>query len=134
MDAKAKPGRTGTIVVRWIARGIIIAWAAWWIFFSIASGIAEMPDLGLMALITHLMVPVEILLTLYVAWRWELAGGILLLAEVLFAWYFFNLHEPKQLFVALTLALPAALAGVLFISCWLSWRRFAKLDSKSNGD
>ena len=72
------------------------------------------------------MVPVEILLTLYVAWRWELAGGILLLAEVVFAWYFFNLHEPKQLFVALTLALPAALAGVLFIACWFSWRRFNK--------
>jgi len=131
MDAKAKPGRMGTVAVRWIARGIIIAWAAWWIFFSVASGIAEMPDLGMMALITHLMVPVEILLTLYVAWRWELAGGILLLLEVIFAWYFFNLHEPKQLFVALTLALPATLAGVLFIACWLSWRRFERQTSKT---
>ena len=134
MDAKAKPGQTGTIVVRWIARVILIAWAAWWIFFSVASGIAEMPDLGAMALITHLMVPVEILLTLYVAWRWELAGGILLLLEVVIAWYFFDLYEPKALFVALTLALPAALAGVLFIACWLSWRRFEKPLPGADGD
>jgi hypothetical protein len=134
MNGKVKPGRTGTVVVRWIARGILILWAAWWIFFSVASGIAEMPDLGMMALLTHLMMPVEILLTLYVAWRWELAGGILLLAEVIFAWYFFNLHEPRQLFVALALALPAALTGVLFIACWFSWRRFEKPKSATSSD
>jgi hypothetical protein len=134
MDAKVMAGRTRTIVVRWIARGILLAWAGWWIFFSIASGIAEMPDLGMMALLAHLMVPAEILITLYVAWRWELVGGILLLLEVVFAWFFFDLHEPKALFVALALALPAALAGVLLIACWFSWRRFEKPISKASAD
>jgi len=116
MTTEGKPTLSkGQLILRWIAWVILIIWAAFWIYFGVGSGIAEISSLGFMALIMHLIMPVAILIILYISWRWPAIGGILLLLGVGFAWFAFNLNDPKRIIVALVLALPGAVAGVLFV-------------------
>src|SRR5579884_2782850 len=112
------------ITMRWIARILILAWACWWIFFAIASSISEssgwhkaLLPCGLAALI--------FLGSALLAWRWEAAGAVLLIAEgllVCMAYYpirFLHGSLSTACFVLLTLAAPPLMAGLLF---FLNWR------------
>ena len=80
-DAATQPvlSRPG-FLLRWTARGILIAGAAFWSFFCIADGIGDAQELGPMGFIMMMPAMVIALGVLYIAWRWELAGAILLLA------------------------------------------------------
>lgn len=100
-------------IVAWV---VFLAWAAFWLFFNIASGVSEIDELGPMALISHLWMPALILLALGVAWRWPLAGGILLIGLVVlfvarFGWQGWQL--------AALLEAPPLVAGLLLVAA--SW-------------
>ncbi len=73
------PGRLG-LYLRWTARGVVIAIAAFWLWFGIADGLYDARSAGPMGLIMMLPAALVCLVTLYVVWRWELYGGLLLLA------------------------------------------------------
>lgn len=105
--------------LRYLARVIFVLWAAFWIYFNLASGIGESAALGIMALIMHLFMPLIALVTLYFVWVDELAGGVLLLLEAVVYAYFF--HSWDWPLVAL-LPLPLALCGVLLLVCWVDGR------------
>jgi hypothetical protein len=75
----AMPGRLG-LWLRWSARGILIAIAGFWVWFGIADGLHDAQTLGPMGFIMMLPAALIVLGVLYLAWRWELAGGIMLVA------------------------------------------------------
>ena len=81
------PGRQRSAFTRGVAWMILIIWAGWWIFFNVASGIGEIAELGMMGLVMHLIMPVAILVLLWICWRGELIGGILLIAAALVFYY-----------------------------------------------
>jgi hypothetical protein len=128
MAGKVNPGRQRSALARGIAWLILIIWAGFWIFFNIASGIGEIGELGPMALITHLTMPLVILVLLFICWRWELWGGLLLILATLFAFYFFHIGDQnrdpvQQLMMVSSLILPSLLTGMLLILCGIeSWR------------
>ncbi|HLV79624.1 MAG TPA: hypothetical protein VKT32_05055 [Chthonomonadaceae bacterium] len=119
------------ITLRWIARILILAWACWWTFFAVASTLFEGPDSIYVtggwhkALLPCGLAALVFLGSALLAWRWEAAGAVLLIAEgllVCLAYYpigFLHGSLNTILFVLLTLATPPIVAGLLF---FLSWR------------
>jgi hypothetical protein len=114
--------------MRLIARVLSLLWAAFWVWFGIASGIGE----GLTAAGTfvHTAAPGLIFLgSALLAWRVELVGGIGLIAEGLLVCVAYPVvasgRFPPQtvFFVVLTMGAPALIAGVLFLASWRGSRR-----------
>lgn len=75
-----------------------------------------------LSLLIHLLPSIVMLIVLLIAWKWELAGGIIFLLAGI-AWsvfiYIGNLKRTgvpgKALMVVLILGLPIVIAGILFI-------------------
>lgn len=113
-------------ILLWVARGIIIVWAAFWVFFNVASGISEITEVGWMALVMHLLMTVVTLAVLTVCWFWPLVGGIVAMAMGVFTYFFF--HVARQgAFMFLLMVLPLLLGGILHIVYWFIRRRHASL-------
>ncbi|GEM_PF-673797 len=122
------PGRQRSAFTRGIAWLMLIVWAGWWIFYGVASGIGETAELGMTGPVMYLIMPVVILVLLWICWRWELIGGILLIAAALvFGYLVFDIagsgqHPLLQNLIFLTMILPAIFSGVLLILCGIfSW-------------
>jgi hypothetical protein len=103
-----------------LAWTLIVLVTAFWLWFGIASAAAE--RLGSMNWIGHLVVPGGVfVVTALVAWRWPVAGALLLVAEGLFVAIAYPLTFGRRfpifttIMVWLTMALPPALAGVLLL-------------------
>jgi hypothetical protein len=90
---------------RWIARFLLLLWAAFWLWFNIASAIGESDGgwwhIALAAITAALAV---------VSWFWPRIGGcLMILTGVLAAWSF---HNPAAIIL---LAVPAFIIGVLLL-------------------
>jgi len=112
------------IWAHWTARILSLAWAGFWVWFGLASGISEpTTERGkLMDVLIHTTVPgLVFLVTALIAWRWEAVGGVLLLLEGLiiavgYPWMFHGRFPLRTyVFVELTMAVPPLVAGVLFL-------------------
>ncbi len=105
--------------ILYTARGLAAVWAAFWIWFGLASGIAEKLDFT--GILVHTAVPgLLFLLIAAVAWESELTGGILLVVMgaavgITYPILFHNKPLAMQIPTVLSLALPALVAGVLFL-------------------
>jgi hypothetical protein len=110
--------------IRYTARGLSLAWAGFWVWFGLASGLGE--GLTPVGVLRHMTLPGLIfLVSALVAWRWEHVGGALLLLEGLLTLVGYPLQFSRFpagtiLMVLATMALPPLIAGVLFV--W-DWRR-----------
>ena len=108
---------------RWmrpLAWALIALVTAFWLWFGIASAVAE--RLGALNWIGHIVVPGGVLVvTALVAWRWPIVGASLLIAEGLFVAIAYPLTFGRRfplfttVMVWLTMALPAMIAGVLLL-------------------
>jgi len=132
MAGKVNPGRQRSAVARTIAWVILVVWAGFWIFFNLASGMAEVDELGIMGLLMHLIMPVALVLIMWVSWRWEIWGGVLLVLAGILSVVFFNVtRSSADAISALTLfvllVLPALLIGMLLILCGMETMRGAHL-------
>lgn len=106
---------------RWMvhaARALALLWAGFWIFFAVGSSIVEPPPAGMVPRIaaTGLL----FLMLAVLPWRWEAAGGVLLvLTGVFFAvtypMAYSHLPFATRLMTAVTLAGPPLAAGVVFL-------------------
>jgi hypothetical protein len=75
-------GGTGQLL-GWIARGILVFIALFWLWFCIADGIGDAKQLGIMGFIMMLPAAIIVLGALYIVWRWEYAGAYVLLGVTL---------------------------------------------------
>ena len=106
-------------MARWLVRLLTAAWAVFWLWFGVASGIHErLPWQGvtLYALRPGLMFIVIAL----IAWFWPGSGAVLLIVTgfVLAAWYgiyFGHMPTSTKLFVLSTMALPPLLGGLILL-------------------
>lgn len=108
---------------RWmrpLAWTLIVLVTAFWLWFGIASAVAE--RLGALNWIGHIVVPGGVLVvTALVAWRWQIAGASLLVAEGVFVAIAYPLTFGRRfplfttVMVWLTMALPPMIAGVLLL-------------------
>jgi hypothetical protein len=113
----------------WSGRLLAAAWASWWIFFGVASGIGE--KLTPLGVLIHTAVPGLFFgLVLILAWKWPAAGGFLLLlmgpfVAVAYPMLMFR-NRPIRWdwyeFILVTMALPPFLAGIMLITHWWSGR------------
>jgi hypothetical protein len=115
-SAKTGAAKTWGLVLRWIARGILICIAAFWVWFSIADGLGDAQTLGLMGFLMMLPAAVVVLGVLYVVWRWELVGAYLLLAITLLGVFMFYENVRRM---TLHGAGPRFLDGLLGLSIFV---------------
>jgi hypothetical protein len=101
----------------WIARILSLAWAAWWLFFAVASGIAEGSSTS--GVIMHALLgppAVAFLVVAILAWRWERLGGVLLVATGIgMGIAHYTMAHGRFLVATLLLAIPPLIAGLLFL-------------------
>jgi hypothetical protein len=100
----------------------MILWGAFWLFFAIADGISDWQQMhSPLPLLFELLIPLGGIAVLAAAWRWELGGGIGLLAVAAL----FLLQARHDLSTAeerTTIAIlmgPPVLTGLLLLVSWL---------------
>ena len=100
--------------IRWttlIARAILVAWAAFWTWFCIASAIGEKE--GWVGALMHQVPAAIMVLSTVIGWRWPRAGGALLIAEGIYVASGQWVRPHLQLFAML--GLPPLIAGILLL-------------------
>lgn len=98
--------------VQFSARTLAVLWAAFWTFFCVASAIGERE--GVVAGLMHQIPAMVIIAAVLLAWRFELTGGMVMVAVAAFAFVFFHMYRQVPV-VGLTMAGPPVTAGLLFI-------------------
>jgi hypothetical protein len=108
------------VSLRWIARVVLLLWAAWWVAYGATALSRELPleGFGLAQLQTVAMM-LAILLLLLISWRWEMVGASLLLLAAIFAFVRFDWYSWTRL---VTLELPPLVAALLLF--W--WRALTR--------
>jgi len=97
---------------------LALAWGAWWTFFGIASGIGE--SIGALGTVMHTLPGLVFLASAFIARRWNLPGGVLLVAVGIGALRFFGYLPSRLLSItALLLGLPPLVSGAIFIEAAL---------------
>jgi hypothetical protein len=124
-SAKARSRKS---LARTMALFLGILWAAWWVFFTVASSAGEVIGRGQPLSPVPFLVVLALLVIVGLAWRWTLIGGILFAALGLFLlWaslYFFHNSASTTWFLILTLAAPPFLVGMMLLAgAW--FRRFS---------
>lgn len=101
---------------------LALVWGAWWTFFGVASGIGE--GIGALGTVMHTLPGLIFLSAAVIARRWNLPGGILLVAVGIGAlWRFGYLSSRLLSITALLLGLPPLASGVVFIRAGLNAKR-----------
>jgi hypothetical protein len=101
-------------------KGVALLWAAWWIFFVVASELAEPVSAGQKALVC--LIGISIFAgCAALAWLPSPYGGIVMLAEgivlgTLYLTKMQNANLASQVFVLATLALPPLVSGILLLA------------------
>lgn len=106
-------------VLRWTARILMILAILFMVMFSI--DVFKMDrSFGekIIGFLIHNIPALILTAILVVAWKKEMAGGILLIVATLVLMFKFNVFTTNK--GALVIFLPFLLAGVLFITCYLA--------------
>jgi hypothetical protein len=112
----------GHPMARDAARLVAGVWAFFWTWFGMASGIAE--GMSIPGTLVHMVPGLLFTALVYVAWRNEVAGGLLLMLAsfLIFVYYplwFAGGSAPGVAFAtSLLLGLPPLAAGMLFVMHW----------------
>ena len=96
--------------------------------FALLSG-AESKGGGVMGIIKNspnALPWVLLLILVYVAWKWELVGGIIITALGLFLFYFFNFAGNNFFLFTFILTLLIILLGSFFILSWYLRKDFVE--------
>lgn len=107
------------IYTAFLARALALSWAGFWLIFFVAESLAWHTPLHVMALWTG--VGLLFLFVAVAAWRWEVAGGFLLLGlGVCFGiayviWAPPGLPLASRIAATASLSVPPLAAGILFV-------------------
>jgi hypothetical protein len=103
---------------RRVARTALIIITVFWFVFALFSG-AEAHGGGFDGLIKNLpnTLPwLGMFVLCFIAWRWELPGGLLIIATSIFMAYFFGVFDGNT--AALMIITPFVMTGFMFIFIW----------------
>jgi hypothetical protein len=105
--------------MEYVARALAVLWAGFWTSFFIAESLAwHTPFERMMIWVT---VGLAFVILALVAWRWEAAGGLVLVAVGVFAALAYGIWGPRGLSVTthvttlLAFGVPPVAAGALFL-------------------
>jgi len=84
--------------------------------FNEYQGISVIP-----ALLMHLLPAMALALAVIIAWKWDLVGAIVFLGFA--AWYIFAVGLDRHWSWYVTISLPSAIVGCLFIASWLQRKK-----------
>ncbi len=107
-------------LMRYIARGLALIWAGWWVF---CNGASLMLNFSLGWLLVAICISLFLLASAAIPWRWEVIGGVVLVLEglALFtAQMFVGFGGWPHILMVLAGGLPPLVAGILFLASW--WR------------
>ena len=110
-------------ILRLGARTLLVALTLVWFSFALLSGAAEYGE-GIAAVVRNLpnALPwLALFVVVYIAFRWELAGGLLVVAAGFVSVVFFD--APNSPPVLLAVSLPMVVFGFALILCWFLDRR-----------
>jgi hypothetical protein len=114
MEATKKTKPPVLYIVRTIFLGIVLLAGLFWTWFGIASGIAE--GGGILGTFMHTLMPGLVLLGItYVAWRWPIVGGVLLIAMGGAFAVFFNQFNKLNIYVLGLVVAPVVVAGLVLL-------------------
>jgi len=105
--------------VLYFARALALLWAGFWTFFFVAESLAWHTPVGRM--MVWLGVGLVFLILALVGWRWEVTGGLLLIAAGVAAALAYAIWAPRELSLtarAATLVafgVPPVVAGALLL-------------------
>lgn len=123
--------------MRLIALVVACLWAGWWTFFGIASSIGEDPSVA--GVFIHTAVPgIVFLMSVFVAWRWNPIGGVVLIVEGLITLVGYPLLVGSRfslsmvVFVLVSMSAPPVLAGSLLLAAWRRSQQKLNRESQSN--
>ena len=123
MVANQKDGNGWTGLMRWTARLLALIVGGLFAYFAIEFGAKIFSNLSLaspqgLPLLLGLLVA---LLGAFIAWRWELAGGVMTIAGAVMVMALVCAGSGfDMLYCAFLFTLPLLVAGVLYLAC--SWR------------
>lgn len=119
MTALAQIPLGTTFWLRVLARGVVVVWALFWIWFNVMSAFGELGTDGLGGTLGHLGLAAVVLATGVLAWRWEGVGGLaLLLLAAAMVWVFRGMSWQT----AMLLVGPPVLAGLsLLVRELIEW-------------
>jgi len=105
--------------VEYLARALALLWAGFWTFFFIAESLAWHTPLDRTTI--WVAVGLAFVILALVAWRWEVAGGLVLIAAGVLAALAYAIWGPRELSVTirvttlLAFGVPPVAAGALFL-------------------
>lgn len=104
-------------ILRYSARSVLIVTASFWFVFALLSG-AEKLGGGIMGVINNSPNAIPFLLLwgiVFIAWKWELVGGILLMSISLLMGVLFDVFQGEGLFALFLIVLPIFLTGLALV-------------------
>jgi hypothetical protein len=103
----------------YFARALALLWAGFWTFFFIAESLVWHARLDRMTI--WVAAGLVFVILALVAWRWEVAGGLVLIAVGVLAALAYAIWGPRELSVSirgvtlLAFGVPPVAAGILFL-------------------
>lgn len=115
--------KTIITTVRYVARVVLLLISVLWFFFALFSGAGEFGGgvSGILQNIPNALPWLLLFVVVYIAWKWELVGGVLIVTGGLWSMAFFNAFE--SLIVLFGISLPLIVLGGLFILSWYVTRK-----------
>lgn len=132
MSKDSRESYSSTNTMRWIARILALVAVGLFVFFAIDFGAQVFPTLSWGPQGIPLLAALGIALAgVLVAWRWELAGGLMTVAGVAGIMGLVCLGSgTDMLFCAFLFTLPLLVAGALYLGC-CARTRLAKVAQES---
>jgi hypothetical protein len=115
----ARVERTGMKIVTYAARTLALLWAGFWMLFFTAESLVWNTPLDRM--IIWMTIGLAFLIVALVAWRWEVVGGVLLIAVGIVSVLAYYSRGPRPISTTtlvttlLAFGIPPTGAGVLFL-------------------
>jgi len=112
--------KTGKRLPYWLcltALGLIFLCGLWWVVFGLLCEWGHP-----VGMLMHILVPgLAYLAAGWLAWRWPLIGGtVLVLLGTYSVWFF---HTYRNIFTLLLVSMPPIIAGLLFLVSYFIGRR-----------
>lgn len=104
-------------MLKWLARIPLLILTLFWGTFALLSGANEYGG-GIIGIIKNSpnALPWLVLLGInYIAWKWEIAGGAIILLTGIFLSFFFNMWQPRRLLLIGMIFIPLMITGILFL-------------------